>query len=78
MGKIVVVGLFVTTTPASPVRVCLTTFTACFVILVWAWTGMLLVFAYTCNLRANLLFRPSETPIDTYQVMEQEVFQICH
>ena len=29
---------------------------------------MLLIFAYNCNLRANLLFKPTETPVETYQV----------
>jgi hypothetical protein len=29
---------------------------------------MLLVFAYACNLRANLVFKPTEKPIDTNQV----------
>ncbi len=41
---------------------------ACILILIWNWTGMLLVFAYACNLRANLMFRPTEEPIDTHQV----------
>ena len=38
------------------------------IIILWNWTGMLLVFAYACNLRANLMFRPTEEPIDTHQV----------
>ena len=43
-------------------------FPACWVINLWNWTGMLLVFAYTCNLRPNLVYRGTETSIDTYQV----------
>ena len=34
----------------------------------WSWAGMLLVFAYTCNLRPHLLYRATEEPINTYQV----------
>jgi len=40
----------------------------CLLILLWNVTGMLLVFAYTCNLRYNLVFKPTEKPIDTNQV----------
>ncbi len=29
---------------------------------------MLLVFAYSCNLRVNLIYKPTENPIDSYEV----------
>ena len=41
---------------------------ACLTTTIWFWTGMLLVFAYNCNLRTNLVYKPTEAPIDTYQV----------
>jgi hypothetical protein len=43
-------------------------FIACLTIHLWNWTGMLLVFAYACNLRANLVYKPTETPIESFQV----------
>jgi len=42
---------------------------ACLLILLWNWTGMLLVFAYACNLRSNLVFKPTEPPVETHQVI---------
>jgi hypothetical protein len=37
---------------------------------------MLIVFAYTCNLRTNLVNRPTETPIDTYQVKNFDLHKL--
>jgi len=47
---------------------CFENLSACVALLMWNWTGMLLVLAYNCNLRANLVYKPTSAPINSYQV----------